>query len=77
MGSKIYEFKGIEWNIKSLKRQLYSVNNHEADIYDGKYSYSSDMEGNHEKRQNTNKGSPALTLKGGLMKNKRINHNSS
>ena len=67
----------MKWSINSLKSQLDSVNEREADTDDVKDLDSSDKEGNHEKRQRSNKVNPTLTRKLVLIKNKRIDYNSS
>ena len=77
MGSNSDDFKEVKWSINSHNSQLYSGNYSEAETDDGKYPDSSDKEVNHEKRHSSNKRNPALTRKGGLMKNRIIDHNSS
>ena len=67
----------MKWSINSLKSQLDSVNEREADTDDVRYLDSSDKEGNHEKIQRSNKVNPTLTRKLVLIKNKRIDYNSS
>ena len=77
MGTKTIEFKEVKWSINSLKSQLDSVNDRESDTYCGKNPDSSKKEGNHKKRQRSNKANPALTRKGRLMKDKIVNHKSA
>ena len=61
----------------TIKSQLYSFNGRDSDNDDGKYPDSSDRGGKYEKRQSYNKGNPALTRKGGIIKNKIIDYSSS
>ena len=63
MGSKGDEFKEVKFSINSLKSQLDSVNNREAETDDGKDPDSSKEEGDHGKRQSSKKGNHALTRK--------------
>ena len=77
MGSKIYDLKEVKWSINSFKSKLDSVNDREANNDDGKYPDSSKKDGNHEKRQRLNNRNPALARKGGLTKEKTIDHNSA
>ena len=72
MGSKSGEFKEVKWSINSLKSQIDSVNNCEADTDDAKDPDSSDKEGDHGKRQRSEKVNPALTRKRGA--NERQNN---
>ena len=65
MGSKSGELKEVKWSINSLKIQLDSINNHEADTDDGNYPNFYEKEGNYEKRQRSDKGNPSITHKGG------------
>ena len=65
------EFKEVKWIINSIKSQLDSVNNCEADTDDGKDPDSSDKEVNHDKRQSYYKVNPALTRRWGLINKNR------
>ena len=56
MGTKNNDLKELNCIINSLKSQLDSVNDREANTDDGKDSDSYDKEGNHEKIQSCNKG---------------------
>ena len=76
MGSKSDELKEVKCSINFIKIQLDSVNNRYADTDDIKYHESYDNEENHGKIQRSKNVNPALTLKGGVMKDKIIYHNS-
>ena len=65
MGYNRKGFKEVKWSINSLKSQLDSVNNSEADTDDGKDPKSSEKEGDHENKQRLKKGNPAMNRKMG------------
>ena len=77
MGYNRDEFKEVKRIINSLKSQIDSVNNRDADTDDGKYPDSYDKEGEHGKMQRYKKRNPALTHKRGINKRKIIDHNSA
>ena len=76
MGSNIDEFKEVKWSINYLTSKLDSANDRKDDSDDGKYTDSSEKEGDHGNRQRSNKDNTALNKKGGITKDKRIKHNS-
>ena len=51
MGYKSNEFKEVKWSINYLKSELDSINNREADTYDGNDNDFSGNKGDHGKRQ--------------------------